>query len=75
MAVPWRERPPEMAAWPAKPAARDVVAHATLSSQRRVTGSLARVMQPRTFADFKIRVGTESDSSLDRAVHCPGRRT
>ena len=29
-AVPWRERPPEMAAWPAKPAATDVVAHATL---------------------------------------------
>jgi hypothetical protein len=29
-AIPWRERPPEMAAWPAKPAATDVVAHATL---------------------------------------------
>jgi len=25
-AIPWRERPPEMAAWPAKPAARDGVA-------------------------------------------------
>jgi len=30
-AIPWRERPPEMAAWPAKPAARTVVAHATLN--------------------------------------------
>ena len=29
-AIPWRERPPEMAAWSAKPAATDVVAHATL---------------------------------------------
>ena len=28
MVVPWRERPPEMAGWPAKPAASDVVAHA-----------------------------------------------
>src|SRR5574338_385653 len=29
-AVPWRERPPEMTAWCATPAATDVVAHATL---------------------------------------------
>ena len=28
-AIPWRERPPEMAAWPAKSAASDAVAHAT----------------------------------------------
>ena len=28
-AVPWRERPPETAGWPAKPAASEVVAHAT----------------------------------------------
>ena len=30
-AVPWRERPPFWTAWPAKPAASEVVAHATLS--------------------------------------------
>jgi hypothetical protein len=36
-AIPWRERPPEMAAWSAKPAATDVVAHTTLKeSWRRV---------------------------------------
>ena len=31
IAVPWRERPPFWTAWPAKPAASEVVAHATLS--------------------------------------------
>jgi hypothetical protein len=31
IAVPWRERPPSWTAWPAKPAASKVVAHATLS--------------------------------------------
>jgi hypothetical protein len=31
IAVPWRERPPFWTAWPAKPAASGVVAHATLS--------------------------------------------
>jgi len=35
-AVPWRERPHEMTAWPATPAATDVVAHATL----RIAGAL-----------------------------------
>ena len=30
IAVPWRERPPFWTAWPAKPAASEVVAHATL---------------------------------------------
>ena len=30
MAVPWRERPPIWTAWPARPAASEVVAHATL---------------------------------------------
>ncbi len=31
-ATPWRVRPPEMAGWPAKPAASDVVAHAPAPS-------------------------------------------
>jgi len=31
IAVPWRERPPFWTRWPAKPAASEVVAHATLS--------------------------------------------
>ena len=31
IAGPWRERPRDLAAWPAKPAATQVVAHATLS--------------------------------------------
>ena len=31
IAVPWRERPPFWTAWSAKPAASEVVAHATLS--------------------------------------------
>ena len=31
IAVPWRERPRDLASWSAKPAAREVVAHATLS--------------------------------------------
>ena len=31
IAVPWRERPPFWTAWPAKRAATEVVAHATLS--------------------------------------------
>ena len=29
VAAPWRERPPEMTAWPAKPVASEMVAHAT----------------------------------------------
>lgn len=43
IAVPWRERPPFWTAWPAKPAASDVVAHATLSLPRpqRVVVGLA----------------------------------
>jgi hypothetical protein len=31
IAVPWRERPPVLTAWPAKPTASEVVAHTTLS--------------------------------------------
>ena len=31
IAVPWRERPRDLATWSAKPAATEVVAHATLS--------------------------------------------
>lgn len=42
--IPWRERPPEMTAWPAKPAATDVVAHATLEGRRRTV--LAAVKSP-----------------------------
>ena len=41
--VPWRERPPEMAAWPAKPAARVVVAHATAE---RVLAACAGSVSP-----------------------------
>jgi hypothetical protein len=39
-AIPWRERPPELTPGPAKPAATDVVAHATqkdVGSQRQRT--------------------------------------
>ena len=39
MAVPWRERPPFWTAWPAKPAASAVVAHATLSVSQLETSS------------------------------------
>ena len=42
-AVPWRERPPEMAAWPAKAAASDVVAHATAE---RVFATCASTVSP-----------------------------
>ena len=39
MAVPWRERPPFWTAWRAKPAASEVVAHATLSVSQPETSS------------------------------------
>lgn len=42
-ATPWRERPPEMAGWPAKPAASDVVAHATA---QRVLATRASSVSP-----------------------------
>ena len=42
-AITWRERPPDMAAWPAKPAASDVVAHATA---QRVLATRARRVSP-----------------------------
>ena len=42
-AIPWRERPLEMATWPAKPAASAVVAHATAE---RVLEPCAGVVSP-----------------------------
>jgi hypothetical protein len=50
-AVPWRERPPEMAASPAKPAASDKVAHATAE----------RVLAPRASTVSPVEVGGNFD--------------
>jgi hypothetical protein len=51
IAVPWRERPPFWPPWPAKPAASEVVAHATLSvSQPERSSSdscIERALNPR----------------------------
>lgn len=52
-AIPWRERPPEMAGWPAKPAASAVVAHAAAE----------RVLAPRDSA--VSRVETTANSTRD----------
>ena len=43
IAVPWRERPRDLATWSAKPAATEVVAHATLSSAQPEGVVVARV--------------------------------
>ncbi len=55
MVVSWRERPPFWTAWPAKPAASEVVAHATLSlpqPERVVVGR----MRPGGIERVRIRV-------------------
>ena len=44
IAVPWRERPPFWTAWPAKPAATEVVAHATLSLPQPERSIVGRCM-------------------------------
>jgi hypothetical protein len=43
IAVPWRERPRDLATWSAKPAATEVVAHATLSLPQPELVVVARV--------------------------------
>ncbi len=55
MAVPWRERPPVWTAWPAKPAASDVVAHATLSLAQQERVVFGRV-RPGGIESVRIRV-------------------
>ena len=58
---PWRERPPEMAAWPAKAAATDVVAHATLAGCHRLSRRLETApVDGHTLMAFPRRVGTAS---------------
>lgn len=55
IAVPWRERPRDLATWSAKPAATEVVAHATLSlpqPERFVVGR----MRPEGIEGVRIRV-------------------
>jgi len=54
---PWRERPPEMAARPAKPAASDVVAHATAE---RVLAPRAGTVSPPEVALNSTRNLTEN---------------
>ena len=62
-AIPWRERPPEMAAWPAKPAASDVVAHATAE---RVLAPRASTVSPLdTAGAFDAKPARELDGFLD----------
>jgi hypothetical protein len=48
-AIPWRERPAEMAAWPAKPAARDGVAHATAGGFGARVGAIGPPQVSREF--------------------------
>jgi hypothetical protein len=43
MQVPWRERPPDLATWPVRPAATEVVAHATLSVPQPERADVGRV--------------------------------
>jgi len=55
MTVPWRERPLDLAAWSVKPAATEVVAHATLSlpqPERRSSDACVRA----AFERARIRV-------------------
>ena len=55
MTVPWRERPLDLAAWSVKPAATEVVAHATLSlpqPERRSSDACVRT----AFERARIRV-------------------
>ena len=62
-AIPWRERPPEMAAWPAKPAASDVVAHATAE---RVLAPRASTRQSAgSRGEFDAQPARELDGFLD----------
>lgn len=61
IAVPWRERPPFWTAWPAKPAASEVVAHTTLSLPR-----------PDRFVVGRMRLGGIEGVRI-RVVHS-GRR-
>ena len=55
IAVPWRERPRDLATWSASPAATEVVAHATLSLPQPERAVVARV-PPGTIEGLRIRV-------------------
>ena len=54
MAVPWRERPRDLATWSAKPAAMELVAHATLSLPQPEPVIVGRE-RPRGIAGVRIR--------------------
>ena len=56
IAVPWRERPRDLAAWPAKPAATEVVAHATLSLPQPERVVVRRV-RPRRIEGVRVNSG------------------
>ena len=58
-AVPWRERPPEIAGWPAKSAASDVVAHATAE----------RVLATRASSVSPVEAGVNSTWRLQEKLH------
>jgi len=55
IAVPWRERPRDLATWSAKPAATEVVAHATLSLPQLKRVVVGRV-RPGGIESVRIRV-------------------
>jgi hypothetical protein len=59
--VSWRERPREMAAWPAKPAATDVVAHA---APEQAVGVRVGIESPPACAEGSNRSGEQVDESL-----------
>jgi hypothetical protein len=68
-AVPWRERPPEMAALPAKPAAREAVAHATLKDvSTLVAGGSSTVGIASVSTGLRSQI---HDAILPRSGHDP----
>ena len=67
IAVPWRERPRDLAAWPAKPAATEVVAHATLSLPQPERVVVGRV-RPGGVEGVRIRVVEQRPSRGDCAA-------
>ena len=64
MVIGWRERPPEMAAWAAKPAATDVVAHAT------VKGCWRPVPAPLSPVEARGESDEKSEGKLDGFFVC-----